>query len=174
MTWQTNCVTVTRSLINDILAPYTYSDDRLTDVVNSASLITTRETPVFAEKYTITIDGTNWSISPDPISDMDFTLMTSLKAACLVDMGDMRNRAKIAGVSARLGPASIGGGGVNGFMDVIKLGSCNTYQLLQNNLQFQSEYICRAILSPFIGNNFDPTYLPEYFSQYDNRQHYYN
>lgn len=175
MTWQDNCVTVTRSLINDIVSTpsYKYTNERLTDVVNSASLITCRETPIFSEKYTILI-GTTWTVSPDPIEDMDFILMTSLKAACLIDMGDLRNKASLIGTSARLGPASLGVGTINGFKDVLALGPCATYSELQNGLQFESSYICRAILSPFIGNNFDPAYLSEYFSSYDNRQHYYN
>ena len=80
-----------------------------------------------------------------------------MKAACLADQSSLRTKALSAGVSARLGPAAITTNpSVRGFDLLMKEGPCAAYEDLKWEYELGDAKALRAILSPFVGNTFDP------------------
>jgi len=86
--------------------------------------------------------------------------MVVLKAACIIDHGNFRQRALLEGLQARCGPASLStAGSLNGFKYIIELGPCKIYEKLKEENAFSGEALnslIHFVLSPFIGNDFDP------------------
>ena len=83
-----------------------------------------------------------------------------LKAACLIDHGTYRTKTVLSGLTAKLGPAVLETSKhIDGFKDLLTYGACKMYEDAKNDLMFGSENVCRAILSPFTGNKFDPQNL---------------
>ena len=110
MAWQTDLVTMLRNVIFDVDdTNYTYTDNRLKEMLVVSAHLVNQEI-AFDTDYTITISKTG--ISPDPTDSTDansgaFQNFVVLKAACLADQSTLRTKALAAGVSAKLGPASI-------------------------------------------------------------------
>jgi hypothetical protein len=107
-------------------------------------------------------------ITPDPVTNNDniFVNLTVVKAACIVDQGNLRVRAAIAGLSANAGPAglNVGGGNFSAFKDLIALGPCAMYKEMLQDYILGSGVICHGILSPFISNTFDPSSFNSYLN----------
>lgn len=101
-------------------------------------------------------------ISPDPVdvNDNVFVNLNVLKAACLVDQGNMRSKAALSGLEARCGPAVLKTGGVlEGIKLVLSNGPCASYKELVLNYVVGNGLIGHGVLSPFISNTFDPSIL---------------
>lgn len=148
-----------RVLINDIdITNLTYSDDRLEELlVVSARYV--QQDITFTTTYTISVSDV--TITPDPVDNEAFGNFVVLKAACLTDWSTYRQKALIAGVRARCGPTSLDvlGEHLAGFQTLLDKGPCAAYEDMKMKYQFGNPRAIRAILSPFRGNNFDPTYL---------------
>jgi hypothetical protein len=156
MSWQTEIPIIVRTLINDWEDQPVYSDERLTQVI------------VVAAKYVqidvnlpnaYIIDISNPQISPDPIDSKDdiFIGMVALKSACMMDQSSLRTKAAMEGIRAALGPASLSvGGSLQGINTIIEKGPCALYKELKDTWNISEASNIRAILSPFVGNNFDP------------------
>ena len=156
MSWQTEIPIIVRTLINDWEDQPVYSDERLTQVI------------VVAAKYVqidvdlpnaYTIDVSNPQIIPDPVENKDdiFIGMVALKSACMMDQSTLRTKAAMEGIRAALGPASLSvGGSLAGINTIIEKGPCVLYQELKDTWNISEGSSIRAILSPFVGNNFDP------------------
>jgi hypothetical protein len=100
--------------------------------------------------------------SPDPSINNDniFISLISLKAACIVDQSNLRTKAALEGIRAALGPASLSvAGSLAGFNLIIDKGPCAAYEELTSHWDVKEATTIRAILSPFVGNSFDPRYL---------------
>jgi len=163
MAWETDLVTMLRNVIFDVdSTDYTYSDNRLKEMLVVSAHLVTQEI-AFDTDYTITISTTG--ISPDPTDSTDansvaFRNFLVLKAACLADQSSLRTKALSAGVSARLGPAAITTNpSVRGFDLLMKEGPCASYADLKWEYEIGNAKAIRAILSPFVGNTFDPSSL---------------
>ena len=161
MAWQDEMVVMLRVMIDDLGDSPTYSDARLEQML-SLSAKYVQEEIYFVVTYTI--DVSDASISPDPTLtaslDTSFTNFTVLKAACLADWGTFRQKALLAGVKARCGPAILETmDHIVGFRELITSGPCAAYETLKVNYQFGNTENIRAVLSPFRGNNFDPLSL---------------
>ena len=105
MAWTTTLVTSLRVIIGDMDST-SFTDARLqTILVVGASYVNAEIN--WAVTYTITIDTP--AISPDPTLaanlNEDFSNLTVLKAACLLNFGELRTAAIKAGIEARCGPA---------------------------------------------------------------------
>lgn len=160
-TWEYEMVTMLRFLINDLSDDPTYSDTRLRQLIVMAAQIVNQEM-TFSNNYTINF-GT-LTISPDPTvvayRDNAFINLVVLKAACLSDETTYRTKALLEGINARLGPGGLTvSGHLNGFMNILKVGPCKLYTELKRQYQFSDLSHIKAIFSPFVGNNFDPSYL---------------
>lgn len=167
MSWQQEMVTMLRVLISDMDSEC-YTDARLEQLLVLSGKYVQQEIS-FDTTYTISV--AEISISPDPTSipDEEFMNFTVLKAACLTDWNTFRQKALLAGLKARCGPAILETvGHLDGFKDLIDKGPCAAYEELKKDYQFGNTDTIRAVLSPFIGNNFDPSTLSPYRGRYNN------
>lgn len=159
MSWNIEIPIIVRTLINDWSDSPTYSDDRLLQVIAvSAKYV---QFDVVLDNY-YTIDVVNPNITPDPTSlnDSIFISLIGLKAACIVDQSTLRTKAAMAGIKAVLGPAALSvTGGLEGIQMILDRGPCGAYDELTSHWDVKEATAIRAILSPFVGNKFDPTSL---------------
>jgi len=161
MYWQVEIPILVRNLINDLEATPTYSDDRINRLAVVAARYVVSEVNLNSE---YNIDIINTTITPDPSNpesrDTDFVGFIALKSACLLDQSTFRTRAVNEGISAALGPAKLTvGGNLSGFKTILDVGPCKTYEQLVIDHNIGDISTVRAVLSPFVGNNFDPRYL---------------
>ena len=163
MAWQTEIVQMLRVVINDLDTPETYSNSRLEQLISVSARFVVGEVDL-DRTYTITIDAVTPVIDPDPTTlstaDVIFIDLITLKAACLMDTNTFRAQALVAGIKARCGPAVIETlGRSKAFKELIEVGPCAAYTQLKKEYEFGTSMTQKAILSPFIGNNFDPVWL---------------
>ena len=160
MSWKTEIPIIVRTLINDLSDTPTYSDERILQVVAVAANYVQFDV-VLDTSYTINV--INPTITPDPTVDYDaiFISLLSLKSACIMDQSNFRTKAAMEGIRASLGPAQLSiGGSLAGWKDIISHGPCKLYAELTDHWDISNANACRAILGPFVGNNFDPFMLP--------------
>lgn len=158
MSWQTELTTMVRTLINDSVEPYQFSDERIIQTILVASKYVQFDVVL---EHPYIADVTNLTLTPDPTEDNDeiFIVLTSLKSACLVDQGTLRSRAAMEGVKAALGPASLSvNGTAAGWELILKHGPCQLYSDLVEHWDVSNASAIAAILSPFSGNQFDPEF----------------
>ena len=158
MAWQNELTTMVRTLINDAIEPYQFSNERIIQTILVASKYVQFDVVL---DHTYTVDVVNLTISPDPTDDNDeiFIILASLKAACLVDQGTLRTKAAMEGVRASLGPASLSvGGAAAGWEMILKHGPCKLYDDLIEHWDVSNASAIAAVLGPFSGNKFDPEF----------------
>lgn len=159
MSWKVEMPIIIRTLINDIGAIPTYSDERLQQVIVVAAKYVQFDV-VLDNTYSLNIAEP--AISPDPTDNNDdiFISLTCLKAACIIDQSSLRTKAALEGIRAALGPASLSvGGSLAGLKMILEMGPCASYEELTSHWDVKEATAVRAVLSPFVGNNFDPTSL---------------
>lgn len=159
MTWQDHLITVVRVLINDLDSPYEYTDERILQVVAVAARYVQFDVNL---DYVYTIDVVNSNITPDPVANKDdiFLSLIGLKAACIFDQSTFRTRAALEGITTKLGPASLSlGGSLSGWQAIIDHGACALYNELTEHWDVKNATAIAAVLSPFVGNKFDPRSL---------------
>lgn len=160
MSWQAEIPIIVRTLINDLdYDKQTYTDDRLLQIIVVAAKYVQFDVSL---DHAYTVDVVNPAISPDPTEDNDsiFISLVSLKSACIVDQSALRTRAALEGIRAALGPAQLSvAGNLAGFNLIIDKGPCAAYEELTSHWDVKEATAIRAILSPFVGNKFDPRYL---------------
>lgn len=161
MSWQVELPILIRSFINDLSDNPTYSDERIIQL----SLVAAQYTIIDIEfNNNYTIDVINQTISPDPTElaekDIDFIGFAALKSACLLDHSSLRTRAQLEGISTTLGPAKLDvSSGLSGYKIILEQGPCKMYEQLKTQYVIGDSSRVRAVLSPFVGNNFDPQML---------------
>jgi hypothetical protein len=160
MSWQLEIPLIVRSLINDLSDTPTYSDERIQQLIVVSAQYVTREVNLNNE-YSINI--INPDIIPDPTllenKDLDFISFVALKSACFLDQSSLRTRAATEGIKAGLGPATISVGQNGSYQFLLLNGPCKMYEDLRIDYEIGNTSLLRGILSPFVGNNFDPSYL---------------
>ena len=167
MSWQTDVPALIRVLVNDLDPDNpTYSDDRLIQTITVAARYVQFDVVL---DHSYTVDIVNQTIIPDPIEDKDeiFLCLLGLKAACIIDQSTFRSKAALEGVRAALGPALLSvNNHLSGFKEILEHGPCKLYADLTEHWDVQNATAVAAILSPFVGNKFDPFMLP-----YDDHRH---
>ncbi len=159
MSWNIELPIIVRTLINDFGEEQQYNDERLLQVIVVAARYVQFDVSL---DQTYSVDVINPSISPDPTINKDeiFVGLVSLKAACFIDQSTVRTKAAMDGVRASLGPASLSvGGGMEGLKILLSNGSCSSYDELTAHWDLAQATAAKAILSPFVGNNFTPDML---------------
>lgn len=162
MSWQVEIPIIVRTLIDDFGDQPTFSDERLIQVITVAGQYVQFDV-VLDHKYNI--DVINGTITPDPTADRDeiFISLVSLKSACIVDQSNLRTKAAMEGIKAALGPASLSvGGSLEGIRMVLEHGPCGLYEELTSHWDVSNASAVKAILSPFVGNKFNPRYIQSY------------
>ena len=156
MTWEEEIIRIVRVLINDLTSPYEYSDERLLQVISVSAKYVQFDVVL---DTTYTVDVINNTITPDPTANGDsiFVSLVSLKASCLVDQSNFRTKASLEGIRAALGPASLStSGSLSGWKQILDHGSCQLYAELTEHWDVMNATAVASILSPFVGNKFDP------------------
>jgi hypothetical protein len=159
MSWQIELPTIVRILVNDFGEEQQYSDDRLLQVITVAAKYVQLDLSL---DQTYDINVSNLIISPDPTINKDeiFVGLVALKAACFIDQSSIRTKAAMDGVRAALGPASLSvGGGMEGLRILLSNGPCSSYDELTAHWDLAQATVAKAVLSPFVGNNFTPDML---------------
>ena len=152
MGWQENSNLILRNLIWDNVDPVAYTDSRLNDVLIVAAYQIVAENK-FLVSYTVDVDAV--TITPDPINDVDFIYLMTLKAACMIDRGSLRLAAAINGIEARCGPAVMKVvKRMDGFSTLIDKGYCGVYEEARLQYGFGNLNFASAILSPFVNDDF--------------------
>lgn len=166
MSWQEEIPLITRVWINDLdeTSP-TYSDDRILQVITVAAQNVVREVSLI---NTYSIDVINSTISPDPTlnntEDKDFVALVALKAACILDQSTFRTKAINEGIKTSLGSASLQvAGNLSGYKTLLDVGPCAMYSQLRTEFEIGNPSVVQAVLSPFVGNKFDPSYVSSYY-----------
>lgn len=162
MSWNTEIPIIVRTLINDLGDQPVYSDERLIQVITVAAKYVQFDV-VLDHQYSVDVENLN--ISPDPTLDRDeiFISLVSLKASCIIDQSNLRTKAAMEGIRAALGPASLSvGGSLEGIRMVLEHGPCALYEELTSHWDVANASAIKAILSPFVGNNFNPRYIQSY------------
>jgi len=159
MSWQLEVPILIRSFINDFDDQPNYSDERILQL----SLVAAQHTILDIEfNNSYSVDIINQTISPDPTINRDNTFIgfVALKSACLLDQSSLRTRAYLEGVNVTLGPAKLDvASGIAGFKTLLEQGPCKMYEQLKTQYVLGDASRVKAILSPFVGNNFDPQML---------------
>ena len=176
MSWTIEIPLITRVWINDLDANPTYSDARLKQVVVVAAMNVNREVS-FSETYTISV--VNETISPDPCLDAsldnDFTALVALKAACILDQSTYRTKAVNEGIKASLASAALDTkGNLKGYLDLLNVGPCAMYSQLRQEFEIGNPSVVEAVLSPFVGNGFDPSRLSSYHGERNGPNNFYS
>jgi len=159
MSWNVELPIIVRTLNSDLSDSPTYSDERLLQIIVVAAKYVQFDV-VLDNTYSVNV--VNPDIIPDPttLDDSIFISLVSLKTACLVDQSVLRTKAALEGIRAALGPAQLSvGGSLEGLRMIIKEGPCAAYEELTSHWDVKEATAIRAILSPFVGNRFDPTSL---------------
>jgi len=157
MSWKKEIPIIVRTLINDLSDTPTYSDERILQVVAVAAKYVQFDV-VLNQKYIVNV--ANPTITPDPTvsDDSIFISLVSLKTACIIDQSVLRTKAAMEGIRAALGPASLSiSGSLAGLKLILEKGPCAAYEELTSHWDVKEATAIRAILSPFVGNKFDPS-----------------
>ena len=154
--WQLEIPIVVRSLIGDF--EENYSSDRIIQILTGAARYITLDIDLNT-KYSV--DVVNKNIIPDPCAtdtrDDDFVSFVALRTACFLDQSTFRTKALMEGIKTKLGPAELDiSGNLAGFKTLLELGPCALYENLTLQYNIGNPSILRAVLGPFVGNNFDP------------------
>ena len=158
MYWEIEIPIIVRSLINDFGAVPTYTDDRILQLSVVAANYVTKEVNLSKE---YTVDIVNVDIFPDPSEnstrDTDFISFIALKSACFLDQSTFRTKAVLEGIKTSLGSANISvAGNLAGYKTLLEMGPCKLYEKLVMDHNIGDATAVRAVLSPFVGNDFDP------------------
>jgi hypothetical protein len=155
-TWEESAVLIFRALIGDLdSGNYTYSDERLMDVLIVSAHFVTAELS-FTETYVV--DVPDQTITPDPVNDEDFINFVTLKAACIIDRGNARIAAATDGINAKCGPVGMTvNGRMQSYVSLLQNGYCAEYAKASIQYSIGNASYIRAVLSPFISSTFDPT-----------------
>jgi hypothetical protein len=159
MSWNIEIPIIVRTLINDLDDTPTYSDERILQTIAVAAKYVQFDIVL---DHSYAVDVTNIAITPDPTLDNDsiFISLVGLKAACIIDQSTMRTKAALEGIRAALGPAQLSvAGSLAGFNLILDKGPCAAYDELVSHWDIREASAVRAILSPFVGNKFDPRSL---------------
>jgi len=163
-TWQNTSLIMLRTLLNDAgCDAVRYTPQRLDDLLITAAYIVPMEVNF---RNTYVVDVETRTITPDPLyptkqDDGDELVnFLVLKAACIADEGNFRTAALAQGVTARIGPASLQTSSYGQYLGtLLNEGPCKSYEELKKiyNMSYDGAKIIRAVMSPFVANDYDPT-----------------
>jgi len=131
MAWQAEMGTLMRVLLDDLIVPYRFSDQRLAQTITAAAQLVLSELQ-FYQVFIADLQGL--TITPDPTDreektrDDNFINLVCLKAACIAERGEARNAVR-QGISIRDGSSAIDlRGPLEGRLKLLKDGYCKVYE----------------------------------------------
>lgn len=147
MAWTTEMVTIVRGLINDMVSPYSYSDERLQQLICVGAVLTIQDVD-FGTSYAVDLSA--FTITPDPsvADDADFEALVSIRTACLIAQGEHKDAAKKA-ISVKDGPSFVDTKDRAKHLEVIADDACSAYDRAKINYQIGDGSLGRAIVGPY-------------------------
>lgn len=149
-----------RTMLNDAgCGEGTYPTNRLEQLLITAAYFLPIDVN-FSSTYVVDVEA--YTITPDPIGQSDgssFINLMVLKAACIADEGNFRSKALLQGVTARCGPAVLQTSSYGQYLkELLNNGPCKVYEDLKNeyNFGYEGASIIKAVMSPFVSNDFYP------------------
>ena len=162
-TWQNTSLIMLRTMLNDAgCDSVRYTPQRLDDLLITAAYLLPLEINF---KNTYVVDVELRTVTPNPIDQEDgdeFINLLVLKAACMADEGNFRTAALAQGVTARIGPASLQTSSHGQYLGtLLNEGPCKAYTTVVElyNMSYDGSKIIRAVMSPFVANDYDPSNL---------------
>lgn len=163
MSWITESVLVLRHMINDVLTPYKYDDDRLTELLIVSARMVQSEVNL-VNTYTVEVDTT--TLTPDPTDpttkDDPFIELMTLKAACVLDRSEARTAATQA-ISIKDGSSAVDlRGSAESRIKLLKVNWCQEYQNYKEYYATITAIPGACIMTPFkvwtygVSQNVDP------------------
>jgi len=154
--WKLIGVAMLRAMLNDIGAT-NYTTERLESILVTAAYFL----PIEIHFYTAyTVDVIEETLTPEPLEQRDgddFIALAVLKAACIIDESSFRTAALLQGVTARCGPAILNTGSHGQYLkELLVEGPCKAYETMkyEYNFGYSGAKVLRAIMSPFVSNEF--------------------
>jgi len=146
MSWKVDMVIMLRSIIGD-LDYSNYTNERLKQliVIGAYNVIGDAD---FTTEYNV--DVGELTITPDPIenNDVDFSILTVYKAACILLGSEVKTEAANA-ISIKDGPSAIDLRGVTQSLTVMYNDICKKYEELLNTYSYNNTLVGQAILGPY-------------------------
>ena len=171
-TWQSTSLIMLRTMLNDAgCDSVKYTPQRLEDLLITSAYLLPLEVH-FSTAFVVDVEAR--TITPNPIDQRDgdeFINFMVLKSACLADEGNFRTAALAQGVTARLGPASLQTTSYGQYLGtLLNEGPCKAYNRLVEvyNMSYDGSKIIRAVMSPFVSNNYDPSNMLGSMGEADN------
>jgi hypothetical protein len=159
-TWQNTSLIMLRTLLNDAgCDAVRYPPQRLEDLLITSAYLLPLEVH-FKSDYVVNVETR--TITPDPIGQSDgdeFINLVVLKSACIADEGNFRTAALAQGVTARIGPVALQTSSYGQYLaTLLNEGPCKAYAKLVElyNMSYDGAKIIRAVMSPFVSNDYDP------------------
>lgn len=159
MSWQTEMVTILRSIIGDLTTPQEFTDASLQQLVVSSGQLMLFEVD-FPKTYTF--DHSTPDITPDPTDparDDAFINLTVLKAACLLGLGQWRLKAR-QGLVVKDDVSAFDGRGASTDTKEWAKGLCEAYEHAKIEYRLGNAKPGRAIVGPHMADeNFRTTHV---------------
>jgi len=148
--WESCLIELVRILINDVDC-LKYDDNRILLLIKSAAYYVTSDLSCCPNIQKPSISNCG-DFEDNPLEFPEFTNLLILRAACIVDQGELRSKAAAEGLKAVCGPVSmqvLSGSGSFGLL--FSEGACAAYKNLKDDLCFrcpiQSASCCQQIIS---------------------------
>ena len=162
-----------RTLLNDAgCDAVRYTPQRLEDLLITAAYLLPLEVN-FKSTYVVNVETR--TITPNPIDEPDgdeFVNLMVLKSACIADEGNFRTAALAQGVTARIGPAALQTSSYGQYLGtLLNEGPCKAYTRLVElyNMSYDGSKIIRAVMSPFVANDYNPSNMLGSIGSADNQ-----
>lgn len=167
--WTTCLTTMFRVFIDDLGPEYEYSDTRVCQMLNIGAFYVSADL-CDCPNLALTVNLTESTVDPDPLSNPVLANLIVLRAICLIDTNVARTRAAFDGIKAVCGPASMSTTGGVSLNALFSHGACKMYQDLKMQCCFrnpvQAASFCRSVLAPFARGCYPPIYREGYSDNY--------
>lgn len=152
MAWEISLTTLVRNLVNDLGATEEFTDARIEFAIATGAMITINQY-TFSNDYVIDLEAPD--INPDPTDAATYDALAialfSLKAACILTLGQMQTAAPTAGIKVRDGDSEVTtSDGMKGYDLLLKEGPCGMYRTIVADSQFTlNSGRGKAVFGPF-------------------------
>lgn len=143
MSYMSDLIRITRGLISDLVEPYTYSDERLEEIICISATLIMEEVQL---KQIYTVDLSSGTITPAPSND--FAALICLKTACVISNGEHRTAANGA-VIIKDGPSTVDTEERAKHLGDLATTACSAYERAKLAYQVGDGSVGNAIVSPY-------------------------
>lgn len=141
-----------RGLSGDTETTPDFSDTRILKVIRAAAFYVTVDLAACTTITKPTVDPCG-DFCENPLDFPSFSMLVGLRAACLMDIGQLRAKSAMEGLKAVLGPASMQmSQGSSSFDMLFKWGSCKSYADMREELCWKNPMIGATYSKQIVGS----------------------